>query len=110
MLEAWGVEVVAGAGAGAVAGAVSGRLTEDCAVLCVFLLWTRAQHGAKAVVVDLFLVCHHEITPPLLSCRALELVLIYGLGGVEFREVLAEVVVDLVVNLGQAEGATLHLF
>jgi hypothetical protein len=90
--------------------AVYGQLTKDCAVLGVFLFWIRAQHGAKAVVVHLFLVCHHEITPPLLSLRALEPILIYGLGGVKFGKVLAEMLVDLIINLGQTESAALHLF
>lgn len=78
-------------------------------MLCVLVLGVGAQYGAETVVVDLVLVGHHEFAPPLLSLRALHLVLDYGLGGIEFRKVLAEVFVDIVVYFGQAQGAALDL-
>ena len=79
-------------------------------MLCVLLLGARAQHGAEAVVVDLVLVGHHEVTPPLLSLGALHLGLVYRLGRVELGEVLEKVFVDVVVHLGQAKAASLDLF
>lgn len=83
---------------------------EDGALLCVLLLGARAQHGAEAVVVDPILVCHHKVTPPLLALGALHLSLVYRGGRVKLGEVLEEVLVDLVINLGQAQGAPLDLF
>jgi len=87
-----------------------GILTEDAAVLCILVLGVGAQNGAETVVVDLVLVHHHKLTPPLLALNTLHLVLHDGLVRVEVGEVLDEVVVDVVVDFGQAEGAALDLF
>lgn len=85
------------------------KLTENGAVLGVLLLWVLAQNCAEAVIVDLLLVSHHEVPPALLAPGALHLVFVYGLGGVELGKVLAEVLVDVIVDLGQAKGAGLDL-
>lgn len=78
-------------------------------MLCVLVLGVGSQYGAETVVVDLVLVGHHELAPPLLPLGALHLVLDNGLGRVEVRKVLAKVFVDVVVYLGQAQGAALDL-
>lgn len=85
-------------------------LTKDGAVLCVFVLGISSQYGTEAVVVDLVLVGHHELTPPLLSLGALHFVLDDGLGGVELGEVFAEMFVNIVIYLGQAQCAALDFF
>lgn len=85
------------------------QLTEDAAVLCVLVLGVCSQDGSEAVVVDPVVVDHHELAPALLADGALHLVFYYGLGGIEVWEVLDEVLEDLVVDLGQAEGAALDL-
>lgn len=84
-----------------------GPLTKDGAVLCVLVLGVGSQYGTEAIVVDLVLVRHHELAPPLLSLRALHLVLDNGLSRVEFGEVFAEVFVNVVIYLGQAQCAAL---
>lgn len=84
-------------------------LTEDGTVLCVLFLGIGSQDGTEAVIVDLLVVGHQELAPPLLALGALQLVLYYRLGWIEFGEVFHEVFVDFVVDLGQAQGAALDL-
>lgn len=81
--------------------------TEDGGVLLIFNLRTRAQDGAKVVVVDPLVVGHHEFPPPLLSRLALHLILVDGSGGVEVGEILLQVLVDLIVVLGQPQRRAL---
>ena len=82
----------------------SRQLTEDGLVLAVFPLGVGTQDGAKAVVVHLLLISHAELAPPLLASLALHLILVDGCGGVELGEVALEVLVDLIIDLGQAQG------
>ena len=84
--------------------------TEDGLLLAVLELWVGAQDGAKVVVVDLFLVGHHEVAPLLLALLALHLVLVDCLGGVEVGEVALQVLEDVVVHLGEAQVGALDLF
>ena len=83
--------------------------TEDGGVLLVFNLGTRAQDGAKVVVVDPLVVGHHKLPPPLLSGLALHLILVDGSGGVEVGEILLQMLVDVVIVFGQAQGRALDL-
>jgi len=84
------------------------RLTKDSLLLAILELGVCPQHGAKVVVVHLLLVLHHELTPPLLALGALHLVLIDRGGGVKLGELLLQVLVDVVVQLGQAEAGPAH--
>lgn len=84
--------------------------TENSGVLLVLGLGVVADHGAEIVVVNLLLVGHQELAPPILALLALHLVLVDSGGRVELGEVGLEVLVDFVVDLGQAEGRALdHL-
>lgn len=87
--------------------AVSKGLTEYGAILRVFFLGILAQNGSEAVVINLFFVGHHEISPAFLARGALHLILVYRLGRVKFGKIFLEVLVNLIVKLGQAKGAAL---
>lgn len=78
-------------------------------MLCVLVLGVGTQYGAETVIVDGVLVHHHELSPPLLAFGTLHLILYDGLGRVEVGKLLDEVVEDVVVDLGQTEGAALDL-
>jgi hypothetical protein len=80
---------------------------KDGGVLLVLDLGAVANHGTKIVVVDLLLVLHHEVAPPVLSVLALHLVLVNLGGGVELGEGLLKVLHDLVVDLGEAKRRAL---
>ena len=82
---------------------------EDGAVLGVVCLGARTQHGAEVVVLDGLLVLVDEVAPSLLAGLALHLVLVDCSGGIEVGELLLEVLVDLVVLLGEAQGRALDL-
>lgn len=77
-------------------------------MLCILVLGVSSQYGTEAVVVNLVLVGHHELAPPLLPLGALHLVLDNGLRRVKFGEVFAEVFVNVVIYLGQAQCAALN--
>lgn len=77
-------------------------------MLCVLFLGVGSQYGTEAVVVDLVLVGHHELAPPFFSLRTLHLVLNNGLSRVEFGEVFAEMFVNVVIYLGEAQCAALN--
>lgn len=64
-------------------------------------------YGAKVVVVDLLLICHHEVAPPLLAGLALHFVLVDGGGRVELGEVGLQVLVDLVIHLCETQRRAL---
>ena len=83
--------------------------SKDGALLGVVGLAARTEHGAEVEVLDLLLVLVDEVAPLLLSCLALHLVLVYGGRRIEVREFLLEVLVDLVVELGQAKLGAGHL-
>lgn len=76
--------------------------TKDSLVLAVLKGRIGTQQCAKVVVIDLVLVLVDKVSPAVLSCLALHLVLIDGRLGVVVGELLLEVLVDLVVDLGQA--------
>lgn len=85
-------------------------LTKDGILPAVLRLRVRAHHGAKVVVVHQLLIDHHEVAPPLLALLALHLVLVDGLGRVEVGEVPLEVLVDVIVHPGEAQGRALDTF
>lgn len=76
--------------------------TENGLVLAVLKGRVGAQQCAEVVVIDLVLVLVDEVSPALLACLALHLVLIDGGLGVVVGEFLLEVLVDFVVDLGEA--------
>ena len=79
----------------------SGKLTKDRSLLVVFKLGVRAQHGAKVVVVNRFLVLLHPVAPLLLARLALHFLLVEGRGGVEVGKFFLEAVEDFVIHLCQ---------
>lgn len=83
---------------------------ENSSLLCVVCLRASPHHGAEVEVLHLLLVLVDEVAPPLLAGLALHLVLVYGGGCVEVGELLLEVLVDLIVNLGEAQSRALDLF
>jgi hypothetical protein len=82
--------------------------SEDGALLGVVGLVARTEHGAEVEVLDLLLVLVDEVAPLLLSGLALHLILVYGGRGIEVGELLLEVLVDFVVELGQAKLGARH--
>lgn len=76
--------------------------TKNGLVLAVFKSRVGAQQCTEVVVVDLLLVLVDEVSPALLACLALHLVLIDGGLGVVVGEFLLEVLVDFVVDLCEA--------
>lgn len=77
--------------------------TKDGFVLAVLKSRVGAQQGAEVEVVNLLLVLVDEVSPALLACLALHLVLVNGGLGVVVGELLLEVLVDFVVDLGEAK-------
>lgn len=77
--------------------------TEDGFVLAVLKSRVGAQQGAKVEVVNLLLVLVDEVSPALLACLTLHLILIDRGLGVVVGELLLEVLVDFVVDLGEAK-------
>jgi len=73
------------------------------AVLAVLGLCVRAHHGAEVVVLHPRVVFHDEVAPSLLPRLALHLILDNRSCRVPLGEILLEVFVDLVVDLGEAE-------
>lgn len=86
------------------------ELTENGRVLLIIHLGAISNHGAKVVVVHLLLIRHQELAPSLLAGLALHRVLVDGGTGVELGEVGLEMLVDFVVDLGQAEAGALDSF
>mgnify|MGYP007033529218 CR=1 FL=1 len=76
--------------------------TENGLVLAVFKGRVGAQQSAEIVVVDLLLVMVDEVSPALLACLALHLILVDCSLGVVVGKLLLEVLVDFVVDLGKA--------
>jgi hypothetical protein len=77
--------------------------------LSVLELGVGAQDSAEAVVGNLLLIGHHKVPPPGLAFLALHLILVDGLGRVEFGEVLLQVLEDLVVEFSEAQCRALDL-
>lgn len=86
-----------------------GNHTEDGRVFLIFHLGARPQNGAEIVIVDRLLIGHHEFPPPLLASLTLHLVLVDRDGGVEVGEILLQMLVDVVIVFGQAQGRALDL-
>ena len=57
----------------------------------------------------LFLVCLHKLPPSLLSCLALHRALINYLADINLWEVFLEMLVDLLVKLGESQFRSLDL-
>lgn len=74
------------------------RRTEYGLLLSIFKFRITPQHGAKIVVLHRLLVFHHPISPFLLALFALHLVLVDSLAGIELRELLLKVLVDIVIH------------
>jgi hypothetical protein len=88
------------------------ELHADCEnglVLAILEFWVGPDDCAVVVVLDLLLVRHDELAPLLLSVLALHLILVYCGLGVKVWELLLEVLVDLIVELGEAQLGAGHL-
>ena len=79
------------------------RLTKYGLLLFVLALSIRSQHRAEVVIVDLLLVCHQELPPPLLASLALHLVLVNLRCRVELGEIGLQMCIDLIVELCESE-------
>lgn len=79
----------------------SRRLTKDSLLLRVLAFRIRPQHSAKVIIVNPFLIGHHELPPPLLAFLALHIILVYRLRNVNIWKVFLEVLEDFVVDLGK---------
>jgi hypothetical protein len=79
-------------------------------VLAVFELWIRSNDGAVVVVVHPLLVRVDELPPSLLSFLALHLILVYCGFGVKLGEVFLEVLVDFIVEFGEAQLGARYFF
>jgi hypothetical protein len=86
------------------------RGTKDSLVLAVLKGRVGTQQCAEVVVVDLVLVLVDKVSPAVLACLALHLVLVDGRLGIVVGEFLLEVLVDFVVDLGQTQLGTGDLF
>ena len=84
--------------------------TKYCFLLGIFKFWIRSQHSPEIVVVDLFLILHHELPPSFFAFFTLHLVLIYGLLRIELWEALMKVFVNLIVHLGKTKLRTRRSF
>lgn len=84
-------------------------LTENGVVLIVLLICAAADDGAEVVVLNRVLVLVDEVAPPLLAGLALHVVFDKRGGRVEVGELLHEMHIDRVVNLGQAQLGALDL-
>lgn len=80
---------------------------KDRAVLIIVLLGVGTDQGAEVEVVDLLLVHGDELAPSLFALLTLHLVLVDGLAHIDLGKVLLEVLVDLVIVLGETELGTL---
>lgn len=78
------------------------------ALLTVLRLWIRAYHGAEVVILHLLLVLGDELAPSFLALFALHIILIQRGRRIEFWEILLEVLVDFVVDLGESQLGTGH--
>lgn len=78
-------------------------------MLFVLKLGVRSHNSSEVVVVNRLLVNHHELPPPVLAALALHLALVDRRGWVEVGEVPLQVLVDLVIVLGQTQQGALDL-
>lgn len=77
--------------------------TKNSSVLLILELRTGSQNSSEVIIVNLLVVGHHELPPPLLAGLALHLALIDRRGRVEVRKILLQVLVDIVIVFGQSQ-------
>jgi hypothetical protein len=80
------------------------RHTKDGVLLAVLGGMAISKHSAKVVIFNCLLIFHDKFSPSLFACFALHFIFDYGGGGVEIRELLHEMFVDVVVVLGKLQG------
>jgi len=84
--------------------------TKDGVLLVIFVRMAISKHGAKVIIFNRLLVFHDKLSPSFLAGFALHLVLNYGGGRVEVRELLHKMFVDIIVVFGELESRASHLF
>lgn len=78
-------------------------LTENGLILSILPFRIGSDYGAKVVVINLLLICHHELPPPFLARFALHVVFVNCGRRVELGEIFLEVLIYLVVYLSESE-------
>ena len=71
--------------------------------MVIFIFRVCPDNRPEVVVVDLLLILVHPVAPFFLAQLALHSILVQRLCGIEVGELLLEVLVDLVVHLGQPQ-------
>ncbi len=82
----------------------SESLTENGLILPILPFRVGSYYGAKVVVINLLLICHHELPPPFLAGFALHLVFINCSRRVELGEIFLQMLVYFVIQLSESEG------
>lgn len=72
-------------------------------LVAIVRLRVAPEHRAKIEVLNLLFVCVDELAPFLLALLALHLILVYRSGQIELRKFVFEMLVDVVVEFGQAQ-------
>lgn len=77
--------------------------TKDGLLLAVFELGVRPQHSTEIEVVNLSIVDIAEVAPLLLAGLALHIIFVDSSSQIEIRELLLEVLVNIIIHLGESK-------